>query len=227
MTVEEFPDAVARLSDLLTPGDLDDTLRRITRAAVVLLPDVEDASITISHADGRLETIAATSPVLERLDNLQYELAEGPCYYAAIDQVNITSPDLATDERFPRYAQGAVEAGFGAQAGLRLFERVHSRSAINLYSREVGAFADLEAIGVAFAEQSATALDYAREIGLLRDAMATRGTIGQAVGVLMERYGLTDVRAFAFLTRISQDRNIKLRKVAGEVVASVRQEPDA
>jgi AmiR/NasT family two-component response regulator len=34
----------------------------------------------------------------------------------------------------------------------------------------------------------------------------------------MERYELTDERAFAFLARLSSHRNVKLRRVAQEVV---------
>jgi AmiR/NasT family two-component response regulator len=51
--------------------------------------------------------------------------------------------------------------------------------------------------------------------------LRTRRTIGQAVGILMERYTLTDQRAFAFLTRLSQHGNTKLRRLAEELVADV------
>jgi AmiR/NasT family two-component response regulator len=47
----------------------------------------------------------------------------------------------------------------------------------------------------------------------------TRGLIGNAVGIVMERYQLTDDRAFAFLTRLSQDGNTKLRVVAEQIIA--------
>jgi len=39
------------------------------------------------------------------------------------------------------------------------------------------------------------------------------------VGIAMERYGLSEERVFAFLARVSQARNIKLRVVAEELVA--------
>jgi AmiR/NasT family two-component response regulator len=64
------------------------------------------------------------------------------------------------------------------------------------------------------------AIGYAREIHNLNEAVRTRGIIGEAVGILMERYKLTDQRAFAFLTRLSQDGNIKLRLVAEEIIAA-------
>jgi AmiR/NasT family two-component response regulator len=41
--------------------------------------------------------------------------------------------------------------------------------------------------------------------------------IGQAKGILMERFRLTPDRAFALLARASQDTNVKLREVAAEL----------
>jgi hypothetical protein len=213
-----------QLSKSLTPGDLDHILSRITQAAVEVLPNVEFASITILHADGRLETVAPTDDLLWGVDAAQYELREGPCYDAAADAVHVVSPDLATDPRFPRYAATAVAAGINAQAGIRLFDAPKSRGALNLYARAIGAFEDLGMLGALFRHQSAMAIDYAREIQNLREAVRTRGMIGQAVGIVMERYKLTDERAFAFLTRLSQHGNLKLRTIAEQIVETSRQQ---
>lgn len=215
--------AVAQsLMTTLTPGDLDHTLSRITAAAVEALPETDYASITILHADGRLETVAPTNDVLWGVDAAQYELREGPCYQAAADAVHVVSPDLARDERFPRYAVSAVAAGLRAQAGIRLFDAPKSRGALNLYAETVGAFSDLGALGELFRHQAAMAIDYAREIHDLREAVQTRTMIGTAVGIVMERYHLTDDRAFAFLTRLSQDGNIKLREIARRLIAATQ-----
>ncbi len=214
--------AAARLSRRLTPGDLDHTLEQITRAAVDCLPDVQQASITFTHADGRLESVAPTHAVSTRLDDAQYEHREGPCYEAAVDQVHVTAPDLARDPRFPRYRGLAASEGVRAQAALRLFDRAHSRAALNLYSSTAGAFEDLASVGDLFAHQSAVAIDYAREIDNLQQAMQTRAAIGQAVGVVMERYGMSEERAFAFLTRLSQHRNLKLRDLVAEFLKTVQ-----
>ena len=218
MTEERLLETARRLSTTLTPGDLDHTLGRITAAAVEVLPDVQDASITIVHDDGTLETAAPTAAVLLELDASQYELREGPCYDAAVDTVHVAAPNLAVDPRFPRYAEVAVAAGVRSQAGIRLFDTPTSQGALNLYSRRVGAFEDLRSVGGLFAHQSAMALEYAREVDNLETAIRTRKTIGQAIGIVMERYGLTDERAFAFLTRLSQHRNVKLRRVTQEMV---------
>lgn len=223
---ERILDAVRRLSESLKPGDLDATLQQITDAAVAVLPDVEHASITVWYDDGRLETSVPTDPMLLEVDRQQYELQEGPCYEAATETVHVISPNLAADERFPRYAPAALAQGIKAQAGLRLFETPKSQGALNLYSTRVGAFEDIETVAALFAHQAATAIAYAHEITNLQEALRTRKTIGQALGVLMERYQLTDERAFAFLTRVSQARNVKLRLVAEEMVAELATNAD-
>jgi AmiR/NasT family two-component response regulator len=56
------------------------------------------------------------------------------------------------------------------------------------------------------------------ELEQLHVALASRATIGIAKGVLMYRYGLDDKQAFAYLSRVSQGRNIKLRDVARQVI---------
>ena len=217
--VDSIVDASRRLAAALVPGDLDRTLERITAAAVDVLPEVEHASITVKHADGRLETVAPTGEVILELDAAQYELREGPCYEAAVDTDHVTAPDLTHDVRFPRYARVAVAAGVRAQAGIRLFEAPSSDGALNLYSSETGSFSDLGALGELFTHQSAVALSYARQVSQLQEALQTRQLIGQAVGVTMERFTLDEARAFSFLMRISQDTNVKLRTVAERLLA--------
>ena len=208
------------LSTRLEPGDLDQTLRRTTEAAVAVLPEVDHASITVKHADGRLETVAPTSDILIGLDAAQYELREGPCYDAAVDVAHRTAPDLANDERYRSYGPVAVAAGIRAQAGIRLFETPQdAQGALNLYSQSLGAFQDVQ-LAELFRHQAATAIRYANEVEDLREAMLTRQVIGQAVGIIMERYELPDARAFAFLTRLSNEQNVKLRLIAQELVAA-------
>lgn len=207
-------DISRRLRAALTPADLDETLSKITAAAVEVLPEVRYASITIKHSDGRLETVAPTDDLLCDIDAAQYELQEGPCYESAVETSYVAAPYLADDPRWPRYAPIAVSAGIQAQAGLRLFDAKASNGALNLYGDRPGAFEDLDSVGELFQHQSAIALDYARHISQLQEAVQTRQLIGQAVGVVMERYGLDEARAFGFLTRVSQTGNTKLKVVA-------------
>ncbi|GAA5117330.1 GAF and ANTAR domain-containing protein [Alloalcanivorax gelatiniphagus] len=224
MTQDRVVEASARLAAALRPGDLDQTLANITAAAIEVLPDVRWSSLTIKHADGRLETVAPTHPMLLEVDAAQYELQEGPCYEAAVDTVHVVAPHLAADERFPRYAPVALRAGIRAQAGIRLYDAERSNGALNLYSDKVGAFEDLGLLSDLFAHQSAVALDYAMRIDQLEEAVKNRQLIGQAVGMLMERYQVDDARAFGFLTRLSNQENVKLRLIAERLLAEPRDE---
>ncbi|MEZ0577285.1 GAF and ANTAR domain-containing protein [Nocardioides sp. MH1] len=205
-----------RLLRDLQPGDLEQTLSRMTAAAVEVLPDVTMASITIRHSDDRLETFAPTDDVLLPVDAAQYQFREGPCYEAATDEAYVVSSNLAADDRWPNYSKVALASHIRAQAGISLFDSPRFQGALNLYSSKVGAFADLEPLSELFSHQAAVVIGYAREISDLRQAMLTRQQIGQAIGIVMERYGLGEERAFAFLARLSQNRNEKLYVVAQE-----------
>jgi GAF domain-containing protein len=218
VTSDKLLDAARLLSERLTPGDLDATLSRITAAAVEVLPRVELSSITVRHSDGRLVTVAPSDDLLLGLDARQYELREGPCYAAATDERQMVSSDLGSDPRFPTYGAEAEALGIRAQMGVRLFDTPTSQGALNLYSGEVGAFDDDGSVSALFTHQAGQAIAYAAEIGNLAQAVRTRTVIGQAIGILMERYSLNDQRAFAFLQRLSSHRNVKLRQVAQELV---------
>ena len=224
---EKVLQASRRLAEALAPGDLDQTLDRITAAAVEVLPEVAYASITVKHADGRLETFAPTDDLILGLDAAQYDLQEGPCYEAAVETMHVISPNLAEDPRFPAYAPLAVATGIAAQAGIRLFDAPDSNGALNLYSLHPGAFQDLDSLAELFSHQSAMALAYARQITQLQEAVKTRQLIGQAVGVTMERFDLDEARAFGFLARLSQDNNIKLRIVAERLLEETRTTTEA
>ena len=223
MDHNELVEASSRLRTALTASDLDQTLAQITAAAVEVLPDAQYASITIKHADGRLETTAPTDDLVLGLDAAQYEFHEGPCYEAATETAHVVSPDLESETRWPRYAPVALSAGIRSQAGIRLFDGRESNGALNLYSRSAGAFAEPGGIDQLFTHQAATAIEYAREISHLRKAVETRQVIGTAVGILMHQYDLDDARAFAFLTRISSHSNTKLRLVAEQVISDANE----
>jgi hypothetical protein len=220
MENESLLETARQLSKQLTPGDLDATLSQITAAAVQLLPDVQYSSITILRSDGELSTAAPTDPKILRLDAEQYRLHEGPCYDAATHDNQVISSDLAADERFPAYGRIAVEMGISSQIGVRLFDTPKSNGALNLYSERVGSFEDISSLSALFAHQAGLAISYAHQIGTLDEAVRSRTIIGQAVGIVMERYGLNEERAFAFLKRMSSHRNVKLRLVAQELIAA-------
>lgn len=97
---------------------------------------------------------------------------------------------------------------------------VPASAGLNLYARTPGVF-DRSTVQVAelFATQAAALLHYADQVEQLSEALHTRTDIGTAGGIIMERYGIGNHQAFAFLVRSSNNRNVKLRVLAQDVIA--------
>src|SRR5215510_3827336 len=66
-------------------------------------------------------------------------------------------------------------------------------------------------------------LSLTETINQLDTALESRTVIGQAVGIVMERHQVSEDRAFAYLVRMSQTNNVKLRQVAQSLVARADQ----
>jgi GAF domain-containing protein len=169
-------------------------------------------------ADRTLRTVAATDPLAERTDAIQYGLHEGPCYAAVTRERLVLVNDVAGSSDFPRYGPRAAELGVRSQAALQLTHD-GERAGLNLYARRAKAF-DPSTVQLAelFAAQAAALLDYAVQVEQLTEAVHTRTDIGTAVGILMERYRIDRKQAFAFLLRNSNDRNVKVRQLAQDVI---------
>lgn len=149
------------------------------------------------------------------LDTAQYETGQGPCLDAAYEHRTVRVDDFATEQRWPKFCQRARELGAGSLLSLQLFVRGDNMAALNLYSSQAGAFADeSEQIGLIFASHAAVALAGARTQEPLRIAVDSRDIIGQAKGILMERFKITADEAFRVLTKASSESNMKLRDVA-------------
>jgi AmiR/NasT family two-component response regulator len=95
--------------------------------------------------------------------------------------------------------------------------------ALNVFADEPRAFGqNSRDIGLIFAVHSSVAWNAARRDEQFRRALASRDTIGQAKGMIMERYGVDAVRAFEVLRKLSQDSNVPLFQVATELVTNAQ-----
>jgi hypothetical protein len=91
--------------------------------------------------------------------------------------------------------------------------------ALNLFDPAVDSFGGRDnAIAQVYADHAAVAVANARSESTLWQAIEARKLIGQAQGILMERFDLSDDQAFAVLRRYSQDNNVKLRDVAQRLI---------
>jgi transcriptional regulator with GAF, ATPase, and Fis domain len=209
--------------DLSEPRDVQATLDAIVRSARESLPGVDHVGVSVLNRDGGVETMAATDDLVWKLDALQYEMGEGPCLWA-VDQGNnediVLVENARHEQRWPRFMPRALQAGLRAQMGLQLHTGEGTLGGLNLYSVEADCFPEgtREAAEV-FAAVAAAALGRSRREDHLTTALQTRQVTGQAVGIVMERYRLTEQRAWEYLVRVSSHSNTKLREVARQVVA--------
>lgn len=218
---EDFATRLARMArDLLVQQSVQETLDHIVTHAVDLVDGCEAAGILTLDAK-RVHTLAASGSLVYESDRIQEKLGEGPCFDATrVQHEAFRIEDMSTSvERWPRYAPRARQLGVGSMMGLLLF--THSEDnlgALNMYSSRPGAFTHTsEQVGWLLASHAAVAFSSARTHAQLETAMASRHTIGEAIGIVMERYDVSEDQAFAVLTKSSQDHNIKLRDVARTV----------
>jgi hypothetical protein len=221
----EFPELVAVMDrvavSLRFPIFVDETLVQITRGAVRAVPGIDWASLSVTSRDGKIQTLAPTDELAVAADELQYELGEGPCLAAVLTEPVVQVDDIRTDLRWPVYGpRAATDFGIGSQLAFQFRAEPHARGGLNLYSSHPYALTiETRQIGVLFANLAAVAMGWSRQTESLTEALGSRTTIGQATGVLMERYRLDPDRAFAFMVRTSQTANLKLRDVAAGIVA--------
>ncbi|MFF4709264.1 GAF and ANTAR domain-containing protein [Streptomyces sp. NPDC001297] len=211
--------AMAR--DLLAQDSVAGTLERITASATEQIKGCDAAGILVLH-DRRVETLAPTHQLAVDSDRLQHRLGEGPCFDAARSSLGERAfriPDLTAEhQRWPAYAPQAHKLGIGSMMGVLLYTEDENLGALNLYSREPGAFtATSETAGLLLASHAAVAFSTARTHAQMEHAVATRHTIGEAMGILMGARHLTEDQAFDVLRRYSQEQNIKLREIARRI----------
>lgn len=195
------------------------TLDKVVSVATEIIQGCDLVGISIVHGD-RIETEAGSDETLNRIDELQFRLREGPCFDALRTHEIVHSRDLAIDKRWPRWGPlVAKEVGVICVVSYRLFTTESTLGAMNLYSRKAEAF-DTDDIynGQALAAHVGVALAASQNAEHLELAITNRTVIGRAEGILMERFAIPPDQAFAVLRRVSQSRNVKLNRVAEELV---------
>ena len=217
------PDLAAHFAEaaraMSHPRTLDETLQTIVEAAVQSVVGFDAVGISTVDKKGKPHTRAKTGDLVDILDGLQYGLDEGPCVATIKGADVVVAPEIKHDQRWPRYVPRAVQVGLRSQLAVRLHLDEGTVGGINFYST-VSDEVDPEAVSLAdlFATHAAIALGHARERENLNAALHSRKIVGQAIGIVMERYGLNEDHAFGFLVRSSMTSNMKLRDIAQELV---------
>jgi GAF domain-containing protein len=218
---------LAEVTRLVEDDDLPGALNRYVDRVVRTVPGCDHALITVRTPD-RTETVAGASVP---------GLADG-----WVEPTDLPNPigevlayreprrlaDLGTDRRWPEFAARAMGSGFRSALALPLAAVSEPSAAMTLLSREPNQFADTTYdVALLFVVHAGVVFDnvslYNDSQSMMRNlraALITRSTIGQAQGLLMQRRGLTAGNSFDLLRKASQERNVKLRDLAGSLVAA-------
>ena len=201
--------------------DSDSVIAELAEHAAVEIPGAQYAGVTVTRNAKHIDTPAATHkwPIL--LDEIQQRHREGPCLTAAWEEKTIHVADLETDERFPLYRRDALEqTPIRSVMAFQMFIAGETMGALNVYAEQPHVFGqESRDVGLVFATHSSVAWNAARRDEQFKRALASRDTIGQAKGMIMERYGVDAVQAFEVLRKLSQDSNVPLVQIASELVA--------
>jgi GAF domain-containing protein len=218
----------ALLGIRLAQGPLEEVLRRLVDIARDALRGADEVSTTLVRGD-KAWTAAHTGQLALDADEMQYEHGFGPCMDAGRSGTVLLIDDMRTETRWPDYTVKVVPRGVLSSLSVPLPIQTDVIGALNCYAREPSAFSAEEievaeelAGHVAVAVANAVAYtEAATLVEQMRRAMASRSVIDQALGVVMAQNRCDAKAAFAVLTRASQNRNVKLRDVAGGIVAKV------
>ena len=184
---------------------------------------------------GNLLTVATTDRLAWDADQVEFDTEAGPCVEALRHGVDTGVVDLRVEDRWPAWAEVSSMLGFRAAAGIPAVLEPGQWLALNLYAPAPDGLAGggVERARL-FAQEIArtvpTALRITEQTQLaehLQEALASRSTIDQALGVLMAQNRCTRDEAFGILRRASQHRNLKLREVAGAVIQRFTGQPAA
>lgn len=205
------------------PRELDETLSLAVHSAVHSVPGAEHAGIELLSDNNGLESRACSSETVTRLHRLQTDLREGPCRTAVWKESTVVVSDLAAEaDQWPEFVPRAQSLGVASVLSFRLYLESDTLGVLSLYSSVPGGFtSESRAIAGLFASHAALVVGSALQVGNLKHAVSTRDLIGQAKGILMERFGVTAEDAFDLLVRSSQQTHVKLVDVARWLVGTV------
>jgi transcriptional regulator with GAF, ATPase, and Fis domain len=230
---EDIAASITELQNvLLGTESIERFVQELAVQAARLIADSLSCGITLSRS-GQAATVACSDDLASEVNDVQYRLGEGPVIAALAQGERMRVDDMTAEERWPQFCAEAADRGVGSALALPLIAAEQTVGALNLYALTPKAFGDDETRRAEqFAETAAGALalglrlvSYAALTEQLRDSLASRAVIDQAIGVIMGQERCSQDQAFATLRQASQNRNVKLHAVAEEIVTRVSGQP--
>jgi len=216
--LEQLTEIAHRLSEA---DDVDDLLQLTVDLGEDYLEGCDGASLMLISNNRTILTPAYSSRVAYESDLAQYQADEGPCLDALRDHAVYMIDDLETEERWPKYRAAALKLGVRSMLSYRLYAQGQTYGALDFYAKRPNVYSPFsKVVGQVFASHASVALKGAIAESGLDKVIDSRGIIGQAMGILMERRNLTAADAFDTLREMSTDNNTPVRDIAEQIVTT-------
>ncbi|GAB2656978.1 GAF and ANTAR domain-containing protein [Kribbella swartbergensis] len=199
--------------------DAQQTMDRLLDFALDFLA-CDHATIALRHR-ARITAGAATDDASRAALLAQLDCGEGPCLTAISTGLSVLVPDTARETRWPLWISRVAPRGRSIFA-IPLTASNSTFGVLTLIGEQPHSFDAEDAKAPRVATYGAVAIATARERDSLVEAVDAGQRVGQAVGILRERFSIDESRAFAILKRYSQDSNTKLRDVAQHLLDTGR-----
>jgi hypothetical protein len=196
------------------------------RPVLEVIP-VEGAAIsTIAEFLGA-ETVSASGPLAARLDELQFDLGEGPCWDAMREDRPVLEPDLRSrpNRDWPAFSRAIVEHDVGAIFAFPLAFGPLRLGAMDLYSaaaRELSSTEERQS-GIMASVISRLVLDRAirradDSANLFAEDQFSRRLIHQATGMVLAQLDISADDALLLIQGHAFARNRPMREIAEEIL---------
>ncbi len=178
----------------------------------------------------RPTTVAGSSDRAIRLDRIEQAVGDGPCIRALREMSPVIIDDVETDSRWPELTKKFAEAGVYSSLGVPLEINSEASAALNFFASRPGVFTPNvydKAVGFGAAAHSTLRLSIRINSAETRAedleaAMQHRTAINLACGVIMAQNRCSQSEAMEILTKVSSNRNRKLRDVATELIEQLQ-----
>jgi GAF domain-containing protein len=204
-------------------------LSRLAAASISdAVGDEVECAVTVK-VKRRPLTAAGSSARAVEIDRLEQAIGDGPCIAALREMSPVIIDDGATDPRWPALTKKFTEMGVHSSLGIPMEISEEASAALNFFASKPGAFTpDVFDKAVGFAAAARDILHLSVRIDSahyraenLESAMQSRTAIDVACGVIMAQNRCSQAEAMEILTRVSSNRNRKLRDVAAELIGQV------
>jgi hypothetical protein len=217
------------LLDLVTGAQsLTESLDTLARMAGATLSQATGGAVecaVVLHG-GKHSMHAGTVGHARELASLELELGEGPLTDALATGLPVAANHLSADFRWPQYRRHLRSAGYKSLMAVRLQLDDGTQSALAFFAARTAAFPQaVVAAALGFADLASRSLRLVTELreartsaADLRSALESRTSIDIACGVIMAQNRCSYREAFDIISKASSHRNIKLRKVAEDIL---------